>query len=810
MSWGSQDRAVRSAAASKIVEQRMATRFASLSPAVPEAMAGRVRMEQLLSILRLTPVMMSANIIIATLVLLAGFGGPHRLSLSLWACLVVCYGLLGLRGWLAARRRKGGKTSVSARGLRRITLQAAVLGCLWGALPLLALDGSSVQMRMLIVSVIAGMIGCGGFAMLTLPPAAIAYSTPMVVGTLAVLLTSRDPILMGLGGLLIFCYVVVIVSCQDHAKVFAERLVAGDELERQRQMVSLLLSDFEEGASDWLWEIDASGALTYVSDRMSEAAGLPREALLGRAVTDMGVELTAGSQDLAGTLAALLSQQKAFRDVTISVRVGGGSRWWSLTAKPTHDLNGAFTGFRGVGADVTEAREAQEHINRLAHFDVLTQLPNRLSFLKTLGRAWTDHTPAEAGGCAVLCLDLDYFKSVNDSLGHPVGDALLIEVAQRLSACVGDAGLTARLGGDEFAVVVTPAPAAQVLGELSRTIIERLSLPYEIKGHTVLIGASVGIAIAPVDAADPDSLLKNADLALYRAKGDGRGVYRFFELSMDLWAQERRALEMDLRAALKNEELKVFFQPLIGCRDHGITGFEALVRWQHPQRGLVLPGDFIECAEQWGLIGKIGEWVLNEACRQAVTWPAPLSVAVNLSPNQFSTGDLVGQVARALEASGLEPSRLELEITEGLLLHDTTRTMDQLTALKALGVKIAMDDFGTGYSSLAYLWRFPFDKIKLDRSFVAEMQDNAAITDIVRTITLLGQALKLQVTAEGVETTDQMNILAGMHCDHFQGYLFGRPMPVGDIPGFLVSDLARRMRRESVEAASLSRDAAAG
>jgi len=801
---------VRSAAASKIVEQRLATRFATLSPAVPEAMAGRVRMEQLLSILRLTPVMMSANIIIASLVLLAGFGGPHRLSLSLWACLVVSYGLLGLRGWLAARRRKGGKTSVSARGLRRITFQAAILGCLWGALPLLALDGSSVQMRMLIVSVIAGMIGCGGFAMLTLPPAAIAYSTPMVVGSLAVLLTSHDPILMALAGLLIFCYFVVTFSCQDHAKVFAERLVAGDELERQRQMVSLLLSDFEEGASDWLWEIDASGALTYVSDRMSEAAGLPREALLGRVVTDMGVELTAGSQDIAGTLAALLSQQKAFRDVTISVQVGEASRWWSLTAKPTHDLTGAFTGFRGVGADVTEAREAQEHITRLAHFDVLTHLPNRLSFLKTLGRAWTDNAPGEAGGCAVLCLDLDYFKCVNDSLGHPVGDALLIEVAQRLGACVGDAGFTARLGGDEFAVVVTPAPAAQVLGELSQTIIERLSQPYEIKGHTVLIGASVGIAIAPVDAADPDSLLKNADLALYRAKGDGRGAYRFFELSMDLWAQERRALEMDLRAALKNEELKVFFQPLIGCRDHGITGFEALVRWQHPQRGLVLPGDFIECAEQWGLIGKIGEWVLNQACRQAVTWPAPLSVAVNLSPNQFSTGELVGQVARALEASGLEPSRLELEITEGLLLHDTTRTMDQLTALKALGVKIAMDDFGTGYSSLAYLWRFPFDKIKLDRSFVAEMQDNATITDIVRTITLLGQALNLQVTAEGVETTDQMNILAGMHCDHFQGYLFGRPMPVGDIPGFLVSDLARRMRRESVEAASEARDAAAG
>lgn len=791
------------AAAISIIAGRLGSLLSPMLPVVPEEMIGRVRMEQLVSILRLTPIMMGANIVIAILVCLTGLTGPHRISLIIWSAIVISYGLLGLRGWLAAQRRKGGKSTVSARGLRRIAIQAGLLGCLWGALPILAMDGdnASVQMRMMIVSVIAGMVGCGGFAMLASPPAAIAYSTPMVIGSLYVLVRSGDPILLALGGLLIFCYLVVSLSCLSHAKVFAERLVAGEELERQKQVVSLLLSDFEEGASDWLWEIDARGALSYVSDRMAAAAGTDRRELLGQALAALCGPAIEGQAGQVVSLAGLLAEHKTFRDIVVPVQVGPLTHWWSLSAKPIHDLDGAFTGFRGVGADVTTAREAQARISRLAHFDVLTQLPNRLSFLQALSKAWADHAQADAiGGCAVLCLDLDYFKGVNDSLGHPVGDALLIEVAERLRQCVGEAGFVARLGGDEFAVVVAPAPAPEALGELSRAIVETMSQPFEIKGHNVLIGASIGIAIAPVDAADPDSLLKNGDLALYRAKGDGRGAYRFFELSMDVGAQERRALEMDLRAALKNDELRVFFQPLIGCREHDITGFEALLRWQHPRRGLVPPNDFIACAEQWGLIGKIGEWVLNEACKQAASWPAPLTVAVNLSPNQFASGDLVGQVARALSDSGLDPSRLELEITEGLLLNDTARTLEQLAALKTLGVKIAMDDFGTGYSSLAYLWRFPFDKIKLDRSFVAEMGENAAISDIVRTITLLGQTLKLQVTAEGVETADQARMLGEMHCDHFQGFLFGRPMPVGDIPNFLLSDLARRMRRQSVAA----------
>jgi diguanylate cyclase (GGDEF)-like protein/PAS domain S-box-containing protein len=789
-----------------LIDRGLSALSARLVPHVPEAMAGRVRMEQVQSILRMTPVMMSANIVIALLVGLAGVNGPHTAPLSVWSALVMSYALLGLRGWFAARRRKGGKQTVSARGVNRITLQAGVLGCLWGVLPVLAMSpqqGFGGAMPMLIASVIAGMIGCGGFAMLTLPAAAIAYSTPMVLGSLWVLATSHDPILYALGCLLIFCHLVVSVSCLSHAKIFADRMIAAEELEKQKQVVSLLLSDFEEGASDWLWEVDAAGAMTYVSDRMAAAAGIDKDQLIGLPMSDL-CGAAEGPMGSVAALSALFAEQKAFRDVTVSIGVGQNDQtrqthWWSLSAKPVHDLNGDFTGFRGVGADITQAREDQARISRLAHFDVLTTLPNRLSFLQTLSKAWTDHGRKGGAGCAVLCLDLDHFKGVNDSLGHPIGDDLLIQASARLRDCVGDligdGGLVARLGGDEFAVVVAPSPGHEALSDLARAIVSTLSDPYDVRGHHVLIGASVGIAVAPFDADDPDGLLKNADLALYRAKGDGRGAYRFFETAMDIWAQERRALELDLRDALANNELKLFFQPLIG-RDHETTGFEALLRWQHPRRGLVPPADFIECAEQWGLIGAIGEWVLQEACRVASTWPSHLTVAVNLSPNQFASGDLVAQVRNALLASHLDPERLELEITEGLLLHDSAKTLDQLAALKALGVKIAMDDFGTGYSSLAYLWRFPFDKIKIDRSFVAEMQDNTAIADILRTIALLGQTLNLEVTAEGVETTAQARLLADMRCDTFQGFLYGRPMPVSDIPSFLLSNLARQMRRD--------------
>jgi diguanylate cyclase (GGDEF)-like protein len=390
------------------------------------------------------------------------------------------------------------------------------------------------------------------------------------------------------------------------------------------------------------------------------------------------------------------------------------------------------------------------------------------------------------GGFALHCLDLDHFKAVNDTLGHPAGDALLHAVSERLQACVREVDTVARLGGDEFAIVQAAIEKPEDAALLARRILEVVSEPYDLNGHRVAIGLSIGIAMAPGDGATCDKLLKGADAALYRAKGDGRGTWRFFEPEMDMRLQARRALELDLHAALANDELEVFYQPLFDLGKDRIGGFEALLRWRHPTRGMVSPAEFIPLAEEIGLIVPIGEWVLLNACIEASTWPDDVKVAVNVSPAQFKNGRLVRCVADALAASGLPARRLELEITETVLLNDSAATLATLHALRDLGASISMDDFGTGYSSLSYLRSFPFDKIKIDQSFIRNL---AAADDgsraIVRAVIALGQSLGMRTTAEGVETEEQLEWLRSAGCLEVQGYLFSPPKPAGHVPRLL-------------------------
>jgi diguanylate cyclase (GGDEF)-like protein len=381
-------------------------------------------------------------------------------------------------------------------------------------------------------------------------------------------------------------------------------------------------------------------------------------------------------------------------------------------------------------------------------------------------------------GFAVFCLDLDQFKQVNDTLGHPIGDELLKLVAMRLRDCIGDQDLVARLGGDEFAIVYDGVQLPERSGELAARIINAISEPYEIEGRQIVIGASIGVANAPGDSSDPDQLLKNADMALYLAKGNGRGIYRFFEPEMDRRLQERLTLQTDLRLAIVNGELELYYQPVVGTDTRQITGFEALVRWNHPQRGLVLPNEFISLAEETGLILPLGEWVLRNACSQAVSWPKHVSVAVNLSPAQFKSGNIIQMVVSALAASGLPPARLELEITESVLMLDTSDSRATLNRLRALGIHISMDDFGTGYSSLSYLQSFPFDKIKIDRSFIRDLALRDDCKAIVRAVTSMARSLKMKTVAEGVETAEQFELVAVEGCDQVQGYYFGHPMKI--------------------------------
>jgi diguanylate cyclase (GGDEF)-like protein len=433
--------------------------------------------------------------------------------------------------------------------------------------------------------------------------------------------------------------------------------------------------------------------------------------------------------------------------------------------------------------DVTESIRAEARISHLAKHDALTDLPNRVLFQEKLDEAVV--RIARGHSVAVFCLDLDRFKSVNDTLGHGIGDALLKLVADRLRKSVRESDTIARLGGDEFAIIQPFVEQPTGATALASRIVEALSAPFTIGDHVIDIGTSIGVAVAPGDGLSADDLLKNSDLALYRAKSDGRGVYRFFEPEMDAKMRKRRELEMDLRAALGKNELELFYQPLINLVEGKVIGFEALLRWRSPERGLVPPNDFIPLAEEVGLIASIGAWVLRQACVEAATWPDHIKVAVNLSPIQFKSERLVLDVAAALGSSGLSPHRLELEITETVMLNDTETTLGMLRQIKALGVAISMDDFGTGYSSLSYLRKFPFDKIKIDQSFVREISDADESMAVVRAVVGLGSSLGMVTSAEGVETADQLRTLRAEGCTLAQGFLFSPAVPAGEIDALL-------------------------
>lgn len=424
--------------------------------------------------------------------------------------------------------------------------------------------------------------------------------------------------------------------------------------------------------------------------------------------------------------------------------------------------------------DITERKRTEEQIAYLARHDDLTKLPNRLAFQEKL--AETLPLAARGEQVAVLCLDLDRFKPVNDTLGHSVGDALLKEVAERLRTSLRATDAVARLGGDEFAIIQWGSAQPTGATILAERIVESLNQPFFVNDQQISIGTSIGISIAPDDCLEPDQLLRNADLALYRAKQDGRGQHRFFAAEMDEMMQARRVLELDLRSAIVNQEFELHYQPLVSVATGEVTGFEALLRWDHPTRGIVMPGEFISLAEEVGLIVPIGEWVLREACAAAATWPEAIRLAVNLSPVQFRSGNITETVVAALNKSGIEPSRLELEITEGVLLANNLETLSMLHKLKEVGVRFSMDDFGTGYSSLSYLRSFPFDKIKIDQSFVQDIFSGTEALSIIRAVTDLGRNLGIAITAEGIETAEQLEQLRAEGCSEVQGYHLGRPM----------------------------------
>jgi diguanylate cyclase (GGDEF)-like protein len=428
--------------------------------------------------------------------------------------------------------------------------------------------------------------------------------------------------------------------------------------------------------------------------------------------------------------------------------------------------------------DITERRRAEQRIEFLAHHDALTGLVNRSALLDEIRKALV--AIARGGQIAILFLDLDRFKAVNDTLGHAVGDELLRQVAARLTAAVRQNDVVARFGGDEFVILQTGLKTPQDAAHLARRLIASVSAPYEIAEQEVVIGVSVGVEISSKTLNGAEALIKNADMALYIAKAEGRGTFRFFESDMDARTRTRHGLELDLRHAIANAQFELFYQPIIDAESGRARAFEALLRWRHPTRGLIAPADFIPVAEDSGLIVPIGEWVIGEACRQAATWPEPIRVAVNLSPVQFRAVSLVPTIEDALARSGLAANRLELEITESVMLQDNDRNLTILHQIRDLGIRIAMDDFGVGYSSMSYLRRFPFDRIKIDRMFVADLEQAGEAVYFVRAIVGLCRNLGILTTAEGVETAEQRELLLAEGCDEIQGYLLGRPAPASE------------------------------
>lgn len=582
-------------------------------------------------------------------------------------------------------------------------------------------------------------------------------------------------------GLFVCCVAVMLVTALRQGKADRDQAEEQHRHDVRARRADRLLQQFEEAGRGWFWETDRQGNLSYISETLFRTLDVAMDGLIGRPITDIIQPGDRQQGDGERTLGFHLSARTAFSDIAVRAALSEDERWWSISGQPVFNEFGQFQGFRGSGADLTEMRRSQAEVTRLAQYDSLTGLANRVQMLRSLEQAVAG-TRGGPGECTLLMLDLDRFKHVNDTLGHPAGDALLRQVSTRLQRVVGDRGLVGRQGGDEFKVILPGRHDSATLSQLAQTIIGSLSQPYSIEGTAVVIGVSIGISSCPQDGVTADALIRNADLALYAAKGDGRGVHRFFVPEMHADAEDRRQLEEDLRRALAADGLHLVYQPVVSSTTERITGYEALLRWTHPVRGPVSPALFIPIAEDTGLIAQIGEWVLRTACRDATQWLDDIRVAVNVSPSQFANPAFPATVISALASAQLAPERLELEITESVFLNDDEGTDSMFTRLKAIGVRLALDDFGTGYSSLGYLKKAPFDKIKIDQSFVR----GAAIrgsrnSAIIKAIVSLAEALGMDTTAEGAETQDELDLIRQLGCSHIQGYIYGRPAPALEV-----------------------------
>lgn len=687
---------------------------------------------------------------------------------------------------MVALRRYRGRLGDGARAREAFfVLHALALGrgLAWASMPAVLLPTLDNAYRIVVGAVCAALISHAYVAGSIFSLAVLAVA-PVVVGTFVGLAGCEGPVGPYVGVLLAIYAAFVFVSARRMCRHAYQRIRDRVMVQTQSETIGFLLKDFAEGTSDWLWETDTAGRLRQARTAVAALLGVDAAGLRHRtlpALLRTFAHPDGGDAD-AAAVAAAMEARAPFRDRTVRLQTADGTRWLTLNGKLVRDAQGAFTGYRGVGSDATESREAQARIAFLAGHDNLTGLPNRGGFQEALVALCRDIRTTAERRSALFYLDLDGFKAVNDTRGHLVGDRLLQEVAVRLRA-IGEPHGVFRLGGDEFAVVVRDVGRVEA-EDLASRIVAALCRPFRIDEAQLEVGVSVGIAYVPEDAIEPTTLLMRADLALYAAKADGKGRWRTFDPSLEARVVRQRQLDLDMRAALAADEMELHYQPLVDMRSGRVTGFEALLRWNTAGHGWISPGEIIPIAEATGFIVEIGRWALRRACTDARTWP-DLHVAVNISSIHVRMPSFHAEVAAVLRETGLAPERLEIEITESVLLDHGPEVLENLKRLRATGVRIALDDFGTGYSSLSYLTEFPFDKVKVDRSFVRDLQGRPEKIAVVEAIARMARALSMNVTVEGVETRQQLDVLRDKRCDIAQGFLYSPARPASEVAALI-------------------------
>ena len=739
---------------------------------------GRLRGMQYASLVKVGMVRLAVHVMAGLIVALTYFKVVQTGVLAGWVVALAAtlyYGARFDRSLGDADRRR-----MSREEINQHTISSLIAGLVWIVPIVFFVPLGTALDRLSLWTVLSMLMTGSAVAFAAVPLGVLVFSAIVGGAAIASFVLTGDYV----PAAMVVAYLAMIaIGTVQSARNFLTAKVAQSSVTEKSEVVSLLLREFEEGDADWLWQIDTSRRVRSVSPRFAFALGLDPEDIGGKPF----LQLIAGESWETGQfhtslhdLSERIKRRESFSNLLVRVTVQGDHRWWEISGTPKLDENSVFEGFRGVGSDVTQQRESSEKIAYLARYDTLTGLPNRLMLTEAVGDAMR-YAEQWRTRCAFLMIDLDRFKAVNDTLGHVVGDQLLSLVSERLKRLITDNELIGRLGGDEFAIVIRDASDASRVSSVAHSVIDSLSAPYEVDHHTLYVGASVGSAFGPRDGTTVETLMRSADLALYRSKDEGGGRHFAYEPALHAHAEERRKLEFSLRRALERNEFLVHYQPVVDATHEGVVSFEALLRWNSAEHGFVSPVKFIPLAEDTRLIVPIGEWILREACREAMRWPAHIKVAVNVSGAQLLDPNFAATVIGALSSSGLPANRLEVEVTESIFMRDGTTAQHTLEQILALGCGIALDDFGTGYSSLGYLRKVRFTTIKVDRSFVqGAAKRSAESLAIIRAVVAMADALEMSTTAEGVETEEELEVIRRLGCKKIQGFYFGRPMIAAD------------------------------